>query len=101
MVDKISHFFGFPQPPGRDFLYQGNKFVIVHPLVHFCVNGTAGNSIDLDVAGSQFLCKSFGEGVDAALGSRVGHLAGCADDAPDRRNINDFSLLPGYHAGDS
>ena len=68
MISQISYFFCFSKASCRYLIYQCDQFVFFHPLVHFCVNGTAGNSIDLDVAWAQFFGKSTGQSVDAAFG---------------------------------
>ena len=67
MISQISYFFCFTKASCRYLIYQCDQFVFFHPLVHFCVNGTAGNSIDLDVAWAQFFGKSTGQSVDAAF----------------------------------
>ena len=65
MVNQISHLLSPAQTAGWNFVHQGDKVVLVHPLVHLRVNGSAGNGVDLDVAGSQLLCQGLCQGVDA------------------------------------
>ena len=88
MISQISYFFCFTKASCRYLIYQCDQFVFFHPLVHFCVNGTAGNSIDLDVAWAQFFGKSTGQSVDAAFGCRVSCLTGSSCNTPYRGNID-------------
>ena len=62
-------------------------------MIHGSVNNTAGNGVDLDVAGRQFLGESFGEAVYAALGSGIGDFHGSSDVSPDGGNIDDTSAV--------
>lgn len=54
----------------------------------------------MDVAGSQFLCERFREGVHTALGSRIRDFHGGAGIAPYRGDIDDFSRVTFQHHGD-
>ena len=68
MIDQVSYLLGTPQAACGDFIHQGNQFLLFQPLIHLCVNGSAGYGVYLDAAGSQFLCQGLCQGVDAALG---------------------------------
>ena len=68
MVSQISHLLSAAKAPGGNLVHQGDKVVLIHPLVHLCVNGSAGNCIDLDIAGGQLLCQGLCQGVDTAFG---------------------------------
>ena len=50
MVDQIRHFLGSAQTAGRNLIHKGDQIVLLHPLIHLCVNGAAGHGIDLDIA---------------------------------------------------
>ena len=99
VVGQISHLLGLAQTACRDFLNEADKFLVVQEVIHLRINSAAGNGVDLDMAGGQLLGQSFGEGVDAALGSGVCYLAGSAADSPDRGNVYDLSLLLFHHHG--
>ena len=67
MVHQVSYLFCPSQTAGRDFFYQGNQLLFFQPLVHLCVNGSAGYGIDLDTAGGQLLGQRLSKCVDSAF----------------------------------
>ena len=69
-------------------------------MVHVRVNSSAGDGVDLNMGGGQFFGEGFREGVDTALGGRVGSFAGGAADAPDGGDIDDMASLLLNHGRD-
>lgn len=91
MVHQVSYLFCPSQAAGRDFFYQGNQLLFFQPLVHLCVNGSAGYGIDLDTAGGQLLGERLSKCVDSAF---VAEYA-ASQEAPARPHTEEmFTILP-------
>ena len=93
LEDKFCDFLRLAQTVGGNFFPESVHFLGGEAVVHGSVNDSAGNGVDLDVAGRQFFCQSFGEAVHAALGSGISDFHGSSDVSPDGRNIDDASAV--------
>lgn len=93
LEDKLSHFLRLSQTVCGDLFPESVHFLRREAMIHGSVNNTAGDGVDLDIAGRQLLGESFGEAVHAALGSGIGDFHGSSDVSPDGRNIDDTSAV--------
>lgn len=93
LEDKLSHFRRLSQTVRGDLFPESVNFLRGEAMIHGSVNNTAGDGVDLDIAGRQFLCQSFGETVHAALGSGISNFHGSSDVSPDGGNIDDTSTV--------
>lgn len=93
LEDKLSHFLRLSQTVGGNLFPESVHFLGGEAVVHGSINNTAGDGVDLDIAGRQLLGESFGEAVHAALGSGIGDFHGSSDVSPDGGNIDDTSAV--------
>ena len=68
--------------------------------VHDRIDAARGDAVDRNAGWRELFCERLREGDDAALGGRVGRLAGGPDPAPHGRYIDDVARLLLQHAGD-
>ncbi len=99
MTDHTGHFDGGSDPVSGDLSLQDLQIGHGKVLVHIRIDDTAGNGVDLDVAGSQLFCQRAGETVESALGSGVSHLHGGTHVTPDRGNVDDLAAALFQHQG--
>lgn len=86
---QLRYFLGGTHTASRNFFFQGKPLLLRKAAVHVCVDDAAGDGIDCNMAGGQFLAQGPGKGIDAALAGGIGHFAGSAHAAPYRGNVDD------------
>ena len=97
LEDKFCDFLRLAQTVGGNLFSESVHFLGGEAVVHGSINNTAGDGVDLDIAGRQLLGESFGEAVHAALGSGIGDFHGSSDVSPDGGNIDNASVMIVQH----
>mgnify|MGYP007065910352 CR=1 FL=1 len=59
MIDQVSYLLGTPQAACGDFIHQGNQFLLFQPLIHLCVNGSAGYGVTWMPLGASSFARAF------------------------------------------
>ena len=78
----------------RDLICKFCAFFFGKTGIHLRINDTTGDRVDLDIARCKFFCKCFCKGIDAAFACGISNFTGGTGNAPDGRDIDDFSSLP-------